>query len=184
MIPGIVMQATHEGGGFNPLDLAQGGGLFWTIVIFLVSLPFIWKMVMGPVTRALEARDEAASRAIQAAEAARSGAEQARAEVEAQLLQARTQASAILDEARARGETRQREIVDTAKKESQALLERARIEIRAEQDRAVSAIRKQVVELSLGAAGAVLRRKVDGADDRRLAEELVANAGGAREGRA
>jgi len=30
----------------------------------------------------------------------------------------------------------------------------------------------------------VLRRKVDAADDRRLAEELVANAGPAREGRA
>ncbi len=79
-----------------------------------------------------------------------------------------------------RGETREREIIDTAKKESQALLERARTEIRAEQERAISTIRKQVVDLSIHAAGQVLRRKVDAADDRRLAEELVANSGEAR----
>jgi F-type H+-transporting ATPase subunit b len=180
----ILLQEGHaEGGGFNPLDLAQGGGLFWTVVIFVVALPFIWKLVMGPITRGLAERDEAASRAIKAAEEAKSGAEKARAEVEAQLAQARTQAGQLLDEARVRGETREREIIDTAKKESQALLERARTEIRAEQDRAISTIRKQVVDLSLAAAGQVLRRKVDAADDRRLAEELLANAGGTREGR-
>jgi len=180
----ILLQEGHAaGGGFNPLDLAQGGGLFWTVVIFLVSLPFIWKLVMGPITRALEERDESASRAIKAAEEAKLGAEKARSEIEAQLAQARAQAGALLDEARVRGEVREREIVDTAKKESQALLERARTEIRAEQDRAISTIRKQVVDLSVNAAGAVLRRKVDAADDRRLAEELVANAGGNREGR-
>jgi|RhiMethySRZTD1v2_1073278.scaffolds.fasta_scaffold703549_2 F-type H+-transporting ATPase subunit b len=179
-----VILAVAEGGGFNPLDVSGGGGLFWTIVIFLAALLPIWKLIMGPITKALEARDDKVAQAIVSAEQAKSGAEKARAEVEAQLAQARAQASTLLDEARARGETREREIVDTAKKESQALIERARTEIRAEQDRAISTIRKQVVELSINAAGAVLRRKVDAADDRRLAEELVANAGTTREGRA
>jgi len=181
----ILLQEGHaEGGGFNPLDLSQGGGLFWTVIIFLVSLPFIWKMVMGPITRALEARDDAASKAVRAAEQAQSGAEAAKAEISAQLAAARAQAAALLDEARVRGESREREIVDTAKKEAGALLERARIEIRAEQDKAIGTIRKQVVELSLSAASQVLKRKVDANDDRRLAEEMVAGAGTAREGRA
>jgi F-type H+-transporting ATPase subunit b len=184
MTLGMLLQENHGGGGFNPLDLAQGGGLFWTVVIFLISLPFIWKMVMGPITRGMEARDEAASAAIKAAEDAKSGAEKARAEVEAQLAAARAQAGTIVDEARARGEAREREILDTAKKESQALVERARIEIRAEQDKAIGTIRKQVVDLSIQAAGQVLKRKADSSDDRKLAEELVANAGPTREGRA
>lgn len=171
---------SEEGGGFNPLDPKSIGIAFWTLLIFLVSLPFIWKVVMGPVAKALEARDEAASKAIRAAEEARSGAEKARGEVESQLAAARAQAATILDEARARGEQREREILDSAKKESAALLERARTEIRAEQDKALSAIRKQVVDLSLQAAGQVLRRKVDAADDRRLAEELVSNVESSR----
>jgi F0F1-type ATP synthase membrane subunit b/b' len=60
--------ALSEGGGFNPLDLSTGGGLFWTIVIFVVALVPIWKMVMGPITQALEARDDRAQAAIVAAE--------------------------------------------------------------------------------------------------------------------
>jgi hypothetical protein len=49
-------------GGFNPIDFATGGNVFWTLVIFGVSVPLIWKLVMGPVTRALEERDAAPSR--------------------------------------------------------------------------------------------------------------------------
>jgi F-type H+-transporting ATPase subunit b len=60
-----------------------------------------------------------------------------------------------------------------ADKESAALLERARAEIRNEQDKAIAQIRKQVVDLSLAAAGQVLKRRVDASDDRRLVEELV-----------
>ena len=46
-----------DGGGFNPLDPSFGGATFWTWVIFLVSLPVMWKFVFGPITKALEARD-------------------------------------------------------------------------------------------------------------------------------
>jgi F-type H+-transporting ATPase subunit b len=56
--------------GFDPLDLSGGGNLLWTLVIFLVALPFMWKVVMGPVTRALEERDQTAARAIESAERA------------------------------------------------------------------------------------------------------------------
>ena len=52
-----------HGGGMNPFDPAGFGGMLWTWVIFLAALPFMWKVVMGPITKALEARDEQASRA-------------------------------------------------------------------------------------------------------------------------
>ncbi len=37
-------------GGFNPLELTQLGNALWTWVIFLLALPIIWKVVMGPIT--------------------------------------------------------------------------------------------------------------------------------------
>lgn len=163
-----------EGGGFNPLDLTTGGGLFWTIIIFGVALVPIWKMVMGPITRALEERDDQATKAIAAAEEAKRGAESARSEVDAKLAQAHRDAARILEDARAGAQSREREMLDAAKKESAAMLERARSEIRAEQDKAIATIRRQVVDLSLNAAGTVLRRKIDASDDRRLIDEMVA----------
>lgn len=175
----ILAVVAAESGGFNPLDPAGIGISLWTWVIFLIALPLIWKVVMGPVTRALEARDLKASEAIVAAEKASREAQEARASVEKRLAEAQREATALVEAARSRAEARERELVQQAEAKSAALLERARLEIQAEQDKALAAIRRQVVDLSLSAAGQVLRRKVDAQDDRRLVEELVAGPTGA-----
>ena len=165
--------ASSEGGGFNPLDLSQGGGMLWTWIIFLAALPFIWKVVMGPITKALTERDAHAAQAIAAAERASEDAEKAKAAVESALAQAQSEAAKLLAEARARGEVRQNEIVEAAKLEATNLVESARKAIRAEQDKAVAVIRNEVVDLSLRAASKVLERNVTSEDDRRLVTELV-----------
>jgi F-type H+-transporting ATPase subunit b len=166
-----------EGGGFNPLDFTQIGIMIWTWIIFLAALPFIWKVVMGPISRSMLARDEKVTAAIAAAESAKTEAERARVAVEASLAEARTEAAKTVEAARGRAEVREREILGEAKAASEKLLEHARSEIRSEQAKAVAQIRAQVVDLSLAAAGKVLERKVDAADDRRLVEQLVAAAG-------
>jgi F-type H+-transporting ATPase subunit b len=164
-------------GGFNPLDFTLLGVMIWTLIIFAAALFPIWKVVMGPVTRALLERDRKAEAAVTAAEEARRETEKARAEVEARLAEARAEAARTVEAARARAEVRERELMEEAKVSSEQLLARARAEIRSEQDKAVAQIRAQVVDLSLLAAGQVLQRKVDAADDRRLVESLVGGAG-------
>jgi F-type H+-transporting ATPase subunit b len=161
-------------GKFNPIDFATGGNLFWTLVIFGVSVPLIWKLVMGPVTRALEERDDRTTSAIAAAEKASADAQRARAELERSLAEAQASAAKLLGEARARAETRGQEIVEAARGEAGQLLESARRAIRIEQDKAIAAIRNEVVELSLRAATKVLDRNVASEDDRRLAAQVVA----------
>ena len=172
----LIAVVPSEGGGFNPLDFTQLGIMIWTWIIFLAAIVPIWKVVMGPVSRMLLERDERTTSAIAAAEKAKSDAEAARASVEASLAEARTEAARTLQEAHARAEAREKEILEEAKDASEKLLERARTEIRGEQAKAVAQIRAQVVELSLSAAGKVLERKVDSADDRRLVESMVAGA--------
>lgn len=165
-------------GGFNPLDPSGGGLALWTWIIFLIALPPIWKVVMGPITRALEERDERAAQAIEAAERASREAEKARAEVEVKLGEAQAQAAKLLTEARERAEEREREMVEQARREAQAMIDRARADIEAEREKALLAIRDEVVDLSLEAASRVLRKRVDSAEDRRLVEELVSTAAG------
>jgi F-type H+-transporting ATPase subunit b len=164
-------------GGFNPLDLAAGGNTLWTWVIFLIAIPFIWGTVMGPVTRALEERDAKAERAIVAAEKASREAEEARAKLEVTLAEAQSEAAKVVAEARSRAEARGHEIVESAKAEAAGLVEGARKAIRAEQDKAISAIREEVVDLAMNAASRVLERQVGSEDDRRLVDQLVTEAG-------
>src|SRR5262245_13070806 len=89
---------------FNPIDLATGGNFFWTLLSFAVSVPLIWKLVMGPVTRALEERDSRASAAIVAAEKASADAARMKGELERALSEAQVSAAKLLAEARERAE--------------------------------------------------------------------------------
>jgi len=175
----LLLVAPEGGGGFDPLNIHQGGNMLWTWVIFLVTLPIAWKMVMGPITSALEERDERAREAIDAAEKASQDAQEARAEVEIKLGEAQASAAEMLSEARERAEGREREIIDTARKEAEAMIDRARTDIDAEKEKALLAIRDEVVDLAVGAAGQVLGRKADSEDDRRLAADVVGASKGA-----
>lgn len=165
-------------GKFNPLDPNGAGNLIWTLLIFLLALPFMWKMVFGPISAALLERDSKANEAVNAAQAASEQAERSRAEVEVALGNANAEAKKIVAAATARAETRERDIVENAKKEAEAMITSARTSIEAERDKAVATIRGEVVDLSLKAATEVLGRKVDGEDDKRLAESII-NASGA-----
>src|SRR5687767_3295680 len=109
-------------GGFNPLDLAAGGNFFWTLVIFLIALIPIWIVVMGPVTRALSARDAKVADAIAAAEKASLDAQNAKHAVEGKLKEAQLEAAKIVDAARARAEVVERDLKANAARESQAML--------------------------------------------------------------
>jgi len=181
ILPATLALAAAEG-GFNPLDVADGGGFLWTLIIFLVAAPFIWTVVMGPVTRALEERDGKASKAIAEAQKASSDAERARAEVEAALAEARVSAARLIADARERAKVREGELVEAAKAEAAALVEGARRTIQAEQQKAIAAIREEVVDLAIAGAGKVLGRNVGGEDDRRLVADLVGQvkAGGGK----
>jgi len=71
----VLLTSAEGGGGFNPLGMSAPANAFWTWVIFLACLPFIWKIVMGPVTKALVERDAEASEAVKLAEKASGDAE-------------------------------------------------------------------------------------------------------------
>jgi F-type H+-transporting ATPase subunit b len=151
--------------------------LFWTCVIFGVALFPIWKLVMGPITKGLTERDERVNAAVTAAAQASKDAESARVVVEQKLAAAQLEAGKLVEAARARAEAVERTLKDEASKQAAALLDRARTEIQNEQEKAIAAIRREVVDVSMQAAGAVLSRKVDATDDRHLVEELVGAAG-------
>ena len=141
----------------------------------MLAIVPMWKMVFGKITAALVERDAKASEAIVAAERASEEAEKSRAAVEVALGDAQREAAALLSQARERAEARERDIVDNAKREANAMIESARTAIEAEQEKALSAIRNEVVDLSLRAASQVLGRSVGTEDDRRLVTELVSS---------
>jgi F-type H+-transporting ATPase subunit b len=172
MLPAIVATLSEGGEGFNPFAFAPGA-TFWTWVIFLASLPVMWKFVFGPITKALADRDQKVVSAAQAAEEARRHAEAAVAGAQAEREQARTEARRMVEEATARAERQGRDALAQAKAEAERQLAKVREEIAAEKMRALAEIRQEVVDLTIASTRQLLAKDVDDEAHRRLVRDFL-----------
>ena len=163
-----------EGGGFNPFEFAEGA-LFWTLVIFVLSLLPMWKLVFGPITKALAERDQAVVDAAKAADEARAQAESAVAQARDEREQARAEAKTMVQEATARAERQAQEAQKNAKAEAERLLAKAREDIEAEKRRALIEIRQEVVDLTIRSTGQLLHTNVDDDAHRQMVTRFVAD---------
>lgn len=164
-----------EGGEFAPLDPVWGVTI-WTLVIFVLSVPFMWKFVFKPITEALAARDRKAEDAIRIAEEAKNAAEKAKAETESALAEARAEAAKQVRDAKERAEAQAQQLLDKAKQDADHSRQKALDDIAAERRRAIAEIRDLSVEVSLNAAGKLLQREVTGDDQKRMVEDFLANS--------
>ena len=166
-----------------PLALSEGGGLsemfnvgvsstYWTIVIFCISLPLMWKVGFGPISKALLEREEKAREAAAQAEAAKEETAAMREAVQADLEQARREAAEQVQNAKVRAEEREKEILAKAQEEAERERARSREEIERAKASALEEIRSASVELTVSLSEKVLGREFGDADQQRLVDQL------------
>ncbi len=164
--------AVIAGDGFD-LFQWQPGVVIWSVAIFLVSLPFMYKFVFGPIIRNLDERDKKVEDAARAAEDAKIAAERAVADAEQSRQEAMAEARQAKDAAMARI---QREVADeraAAKAEAEREREKASNEIEAAKRRALAEIRREVVNLTIASTGKILRQDIDDEAHRRLVDDFM-----------
>lgn len=157
----------------GPLTV-EGGLMFWTIVIFLLLVAVLWKFAWPQILGAVEAREKALE--TQIAEAARNREESARVleEQKKLLADARAQAHQLINEAQGAAEKERTLVMEKARQEQEELLARARRELAEERQRAVAELRREAVDLSLAAAGRLIRQRLDSDADRKLVSDYLA----------
>jgi F-type H+-transporting ATPase subunit b len=169
----FLLQEGAEPGFASPFEV-NFGLIFWTWVIFGILLWVLWKFAWPGILKATEERE----RKIQAqlAEAERMNAEAKAAVAEAQRLElsARSAAQALLAEARTAVEKEKATLVEKVRVEEEALLERTRREIAAERDKAVLELRREAVDLALGAAARLIGQRLDSETDKRIVLDYLA----------
>ncbi len=164
----------EEGGSRGPFDI-NPGLIFWTWLVFLVFLFFFRKTFWVTIVSRAEEREKTI--AGQLAEAENRNAE-ARALLEEQkkaTAEARSSAQTLLAEAKAAADKERAQGLLKAKAEQEALMDRARRDIAAERDKAVAALRREAVELALGAAAKVVGQRLDSETDRKIVLDYLAN---------
>jgi F-type H+-transporting ATPase subunit b len=154
----------------------HGGLMVWTLVIFVGLFLILSRYAFGPITRAVEAREQALQDAIDQAKKDREEAARILAEHRTQLEGARGEAQKIIAEGRAVGEKLRTDMLDETRTQQQDMLERARREIAGERDRAIAQIREEAVDLALAAASKVIEKNLDDSANRKLVEGYLASA--------
>ncbi|MCA8977390.1 MAG: F0F1 ATP synthase subunit B [Planctomycetes bacterium] len=152
------------------------GAMIWTWVAFVIGLIFMWKFVYGPITKALEDRDQKVEDSIKAAEVARQQAEAQMAKAKAELEKAQADSRRMVEEAMARAERQAADAVRAADERAKAELQKARDTIAGEKQKALQEIRAEAVALTIAATGQLLQQKVDDEQNRKLVEGFLQSA--------
>ncbi len=167
----LVQEEEQHAGIAQMFDVGKSS-FIWTLVIFLLALPFMWKMVFGPIVAALEEREDATRESARAAEAAREETERMKAAIQEDLDTARREAAKQVADAKARATEREQELMAAAKVEAERERARAHQEIENSLSSAREILRKEAVSLAVDVAEKVIVREFNEADQKRLVDDF------------
>ena len=151
------------------------GLMFWTLIIFVVLAFVLSKYAFGPITKSVEAREQALEDAINAAKRDREEAARLLAEHRAQLDAARGEAQKLIADARVAADRVRAELIEQAHAEQATMLARARQEIETQKTKAIAELRREAVNLAIAGASKVIERNLDQASNRELVEKFLAS---------
>ena len=162
------------------MDLIDFRLVFTQILGFLVLLWALNKWAFGPLLGMLEARRAKIAGEFAAAERAMALANEQKSRYEQELRGIEARARQRLTEAVAEGQKVGAEIRQQANAEAARRLERAQDDIARENENSKERIKERMIDLALHSAEKILRQKLDGPAQRRLAGEFIDEVGALR----
>ena len=156
----------------SPFDI-NGGVIIWTVVIFVILFAFLWRWGYPALLRMVEERERRIQKLLDEAEKANAEAQRLLDEHKKQIAAARNEAQDILNKAKTVAQKEREALLSKAREEYEALLARARKDIDAEKEKAIQALRREAVELSIAAASRVIEANLDTDANRRLVTEFL-----------
>ena len=169
----LLQEGAHESGaGGGPFSI-NPGLIIWTLVVFGLLLTLLWKFAFPAILKSVEERERRIEKQLADAEQANAEAQRLLEEHKKQIAAARTEAQDILAKAKSVAQKERETLLAKAREEYEALLVRARKDINDEKEKAVLALRREAVELSIAAASRVIEANLDTAANRKLVTEFL-----------
>jgi F-type H+-transporting ATPase subunit b len=150
------------------------GLMIWTLIVFGLTMFVLWKVAFPRIGEALDKRQRMIEDSIDSAEKTKREADELLREYRERLSDARGQADDIVARARRTAEAAENETLAEARAKREEMMEQTRRDIETETRRAIQQIRAEVADLTVLATEKVTRKSHDGADQKRLVEEALA----------
>jgi len=160
----------------SPFDI-NSGVIIWTVVIFVILLGLLYRLGYPALLKMVEERERRIQKQLEDAEKANAEAQRLLEEHKKQIAAARNEAQEILAKAKTVSQKERETLLAKAREEYDALLSRARKDIEAEKDKAILALRREAVELSIAAASRVIEANLDTEANRKLVTEFLDSLG-------
>ncbi len=153
------------------------GDILFQLAMFIVLMLLLRKYAWGPLMGIMKQREEHVANEISAAENSRKEAAKLLEEQRNLLKEARGEAQSLIESARKQGDVQREEIIVTARTEAERIKEAAKLEIEQQKEKAVTAIREQVASMSVLIASKVIEKELSAADQDKLINEYIQEAG-------
>lgn len=144
-----------------------------TIILFLVLKHFFYDKVKA----VLNAREDEIQQIYDAANNANETAQSLKQNYETQIATVKEQSAEIIKTATQKAQSRNDDILQTAQQKAAAILLRAEDQIEIEKRKAVNEIKNDMADLAILAAKQVLKKEMNIADNEKLINDFIENAG-------
>lgn len=150
------------------------GLFFWQLLLFVGLVLLLKKFAWKPILNSLNEREEGIKNALDSAEQAKKDMQNLQADNEKLAKEAREERDALLKEAREIKEKMISDAKEEAKKAADKLIENAQASIEQEKQAAITEIKHQVAELSIGIAETVIKKELASKEDQlKLVEGML-----------
>ena len=136
------------------------GLIFWTTVSFIILLWLLGKFAWKPILSALNDREDGIKKALDEADKARQEMAELQASNENILKEARADRDALLKDARDIKNNMISDAKEEAKTQANKIVQQAKVSIENEKHAAITHLKNQVAELSIGIAEKVLKEEL------------------------
>jgi F-type H+-transporting ATPase subunit b len=157
----------------TPFDI-NTGVIFWTVLIFAILMVLLWRFAWPTILKSVVERERRIQKQLEDAEKANVLAQQLLEEHKKTIAGARSEAQEMIAKAKVVAQKERELLLAKAREEYEALLARARKDIDAEKEKALVALRREAVELSIAAASKVIEANLDTDANRRLVTDYLA----------
>lgn len=153
------------------------GLFFWQMILFLLLLFLLKKFAWKPILDALNSREEGIKTALDEADKARQEMVDLKSSNEQILKEARIERDTLLKDARMIKDKMITEAKDEAKAQSNKIIEQAKQTIENEKLAAITELKNQVAELSIGIAEKIMKDELSNKDKQvKLIDKMLKEA--------
>lgn len=153
------------------------GLFFWQTILFVLLLFLLKKFAWKPILDALNSREEGIQNALDEADKARQEMLDLQSSNEKILKEARAERDSLLKDARMIKEQMITEAKDEAKAQSNKIIEQAKQTIQNEKLAAITELKNQVAQLSIGIAEKIMKDELSDKDKQvKLIEKMLQEA--------